>query len=660
MRINRFRSAGGMSGASAAMFRSTIAVSSSAITAELRREVMVALALPDLRFKRELPFGADVNCVFLDPSFERLAVCRGREPVEIHAVSDNRLLATLPVSTNLPAFRKDWSADGRFLAVKREYPDDDPHADWEVWDVVREKRVLLLRNVSGDAFSFHPWRPRLIAGSPTEVAIWNLEEGRKLDRFPLAGSPVLLSFSPDGKRFAAFSTRQGPDGSNRLSVHDATNPDAPELASHVFQDDVTTMAWHPDGRSLVVPDHGGAVRWVDAQTGEMTLLGRHKFEAVRAVFSPDGAYLFTGGWERDLICWDTRTKRRAFTASLNSYRIQFSGDGRHCAVKTESSVQLYDFERPAAHREFAEQLGVRVRRATISPDGRWLAASGDKRAGVWDLSGSGAGAIDNSAYDANFCFTPEGRELFGSRNDGTSACFRWRLTPATNAAAPPVLTRLALRTSEGLTTLSLVSNSIVMTSSEGSQILAPGASEPDGKRWVPTSPGINGVSPDGRWLGIRRHNESSLYVYTLPELKEVARLTNPISFADFRFSPRGDEVAIGSHHPENLLTFWNTTTWEQTGALTNVSRVLYASDARTLWLLEGWRKGGLYDARTLEPLLLLPMGRFPLALSPDGQRVAVSVDAQRLQLWDLTALRQQLRELGLDWSENRELTANPR
>ena len=39
----------------------------------------------------------------------------------------------------------------------------------------------------------------------------------------------------------------------------------------------------------------------------------------------------------------------------------------------------------------------------------------------------------------------------------------------------------------------------------------------------------------------------------------------------------------------------------------------------------------------------------PLALSPDGRHLAVSLDAQRLQVWDLAEVRRQLDELGLDW-----------
>jgi hypothetical protein len=40
----------------------------------------------------------------------------------------------------------------------------------------------------------------------------------------------------------------------------------------------------------------------------------------------------------------------------------------------------------------------------------------------------------------------------------------------------------------------------------------------------------------------------------------------------------------------------------------------------------------------------------PLALSQNGRYLAASLDARYLQVWDLTEVRQQLRELGLDWA----------
>jgi serine/threonine protein kinase len=271
-------------------------------TVELRREVFAALALPDLRFERELPAPSNFTFLELDPAFERLAIGRGNSPIELRAVSDSRLLATLPASTNLPAHSAEWSADGTFLAVKRDYASGGARADWEIWEVaplpvpppshqsLRDgeglgggaRRVLLLRAVPWGAVSFHPRLRRLMAGGARgRIAVWDLESGREAGGFQLAGEPVHLKFAPEGGRFAASY----PLGAGWiLSVHDATNG-AP-LASHAFTEYVRVCAWHPDGRWLAVADNGGAIHRMAADTGETRVVGRHRAEAVTTVFSP--------------------------------------------------------------------------------------------------------------------------------------------------------------------------------------------------------------------------------------------------------------------------------------------------------------------------------------------------------------------------------------
>jgi hypothetical protein len=47
--------------------------------------------------------------------------------------------------------------------------------------------------------------------------------------------------------------------------------------------------------------------------------------------------------------------------------------------------------------------------------------------------------------------------------------------------------------------------------------------------------------------------------------------------------------------------------------------------------------------------LPLAPGILPLAVSPDGGQVLVSIDARRLQLWDWHALVRELNDLGLSW-----------
>jgi serine/threonine protein kinase len=127
---------------------------------ELRREVFAALALPDLRFERPLPGGGDFTIMELDPKFEHIALGRSRGPVELHAVSDDRLVATLPASTNLVAHRAEWSRDGRFLAVKRDYDPTGSRGDLEVWQMPAARRVLRVRDMTWAALSFHPREPQ--------------------------------------------------------------------------------------------------------------------------------------------------------------------------------------------------------------------------------------------------------------------------------------------------------------------------------------------------------------------------------------------------------------------------------------------------------------------------------------------------------------------
>src|SRR5262249_4637473 len=106
------------------------------------------------------------------------------------------------------------------------------------------------------------------------------------------------------------------------------------------------------------------------------------------------------------------------------------------------------------------------------------------------------------------------------------------------------------------------------------------------------------------------------------------------------------------------VEFWSTKSWKRTRVAANFVGLPYVGavfqpDGRALWLAKNVRTARLYDLRTLGSRLSLPVVLLPLAPPPHGRYPAVSVDARRLQVWDLAQVRTQLRELRLDWTDAR-------
>jgi WD40 repeat protein/predicted Ser/Thr protein kinase len=624
---------------------------------ELRREALAAMALPDLRYEREVPIGPQYTVVQPDPFLQRYACC-GNGPLEIRSALDGRLLSTYPGPRGI-AFLAKWSSDGRFLAVRREPITPLLGASFEVWDTYNSRRVLLATNVSYRAPAFHPNLPHLFAAGPGgTVIIWNLEDGNMIARLDLeippkerftnltsfaSSMPQVLTLSPDGERIAV-----GYEGASSpvVSVHRAA--DGALLCSGNLTNEVGDLAWHPSGRWLAATDGAGLVYALDSETGQHRVLGRHKTAAATATFTPDGSYLFTGGWERELICWDWPTMERALQIPANSFFIQIHSDGSQCVLITKSSCQFHSLKWPTAVRILPGALRGTLRSAAFSGDGRWLAVTDLEHLELWDLTSQGPGVSVEEARDS-YLFFSGADELFASSPKGS---FRWRFESGGPKSAP-ALHKLDLPEIPEGAWLCPLSNTVFLTTYQGSTLVSlenPVApSVPPGRpHWVPTSHGLNGISPDGRWAAIFTPFDTELHVYRLPGLDAAATLTNQAEIRAFEFSPRGDELAVTSR---GHVEFWSTETWERTGELTNVLDLFYAPKSDGWWLTRDYRSGGLYDSHSGQPLLPLPTGSLPIAVSPDGRYLAASVDARHVEVWDLAEVRLRLRELGVDWQE---------
>jgi len=609
-------------------------------TAELRGAALAALALPDWRLERQWPITPDTTLIQFDPDFKRFALGHGDGAVEIRSASDQRLLATLSASTNLPAYFARWSPDGQFLAVKRDWPGPGSYtADLEVWQVAQQRRVFVVHAVKYDAVAFDPHRPRLMAALPDrDIAVWNMENGGELQRFKLRRIPAVLAISPDGGRFAA-GYDIGTDGTSAVTVHSAA--DGALRMSCPLKDTVGGINWSPDGKWVATADYSGAVQLLDTETGQPHLLGRHAVQAVQATFTPDGDYLLTAGWEREFIVWDMRRMERALTIGLNSYRAQLRSDGGECAIVTYTNVQLHAVERPVGCRDIAGDLGLRVLHAAFSIDAHWLAAEGTERLGVWDLTRRDLGVTVPEGANARLFFSRQG-DLFASEDHQKH---RWHVAPGAGPDSPPQLLPAPLSEPPGFSSVCAVSNLIVVTCQRGSYALDPSGETATEPHWTLTANGVTAGSPDGPWLGVFAPFSTVLHIYRPPGFQPVATLTNRANIGAVEFSPQGDELAVGT---PRALEIWSTSTWRRLRQLDYMG-LLYAPDMPALWLARDYRNAGLYDAKSLDLLLPLPVGMFPLAISRDGRFLAVSRDTQRLQLLDLAEIKSHFHELGLTW-----------
>jgi serine/threonine protein kinase/WD40 repeat protein len=611
-------------------------------SADLRREAFAALSQPDLRFERQMTTDPHGTVVELDPRFEQIALCRQDGPVEIRATADQRLIATLPASTNWGAVSAEWSHDSRFLAVNRV---TRVGLIVEIWDAANVRLISLLSGPSDIPVSFHPTQPRVLSvRSEDEVTIRDLESDLEVNHFKVGGAPIDLQFSDDGERFAVVYQAVG---GRTIDVHEAA---AGRVQSSLrFNPIVRTFAWHPRGRWIAVADSLGEVHLADTQTGETRALGRHKSQAVYAIFSPDGDYLFSGGAENELICWDLRSMQRAFTIGLQSSRLQFCRDGVRCAVVTRTEVHWHAFERSSTCREFDATALTRLYYGTFSPDGRWLVVTGRSQIGVWDWTrGTVLGLQSGTYFPPVPFFTTDNSKLFVYWADGI-AC--WDLIPGIGDGRPAQFEPCPVNKNKTrrLYSAFVCSNDVVLTGAGGVDFLAL-TNTAGTSRFFSTQTGFGCVSSDHRYVALRKPSWRMCWVFRASDMTLVQTIDGDSEVFNFAFTPRGNELAVATRAG---VDFYDSTAWNRTRSLPmrmdTYANVIFAPDGETVWISSDARSAALYRLRDLKILLPLPVDTLPLAISPDARYLAVSVESRRLQLWDLQEVMKQLRDLGLDW-----------
>ena len=225
--------------------------------------------------------------------------------------------------------------------------------------------------VTGVAFS--PDGKRLVSGSgDATVRLWSTETRRQLwasdtpqtrmqaprvrDVFGFESAPgpfhvlafrwvLAVACSPDGQTLASSGSSDG-----TVQLWDA------ESATHIrtlkgHTDTVRTLAFSPDGKTLVSGSKDDTLRVWEVNTGKMLRkLAGHSNDLKSVVFSRDGKMIASGSEDATIRLWDAETGR--FLPTLRGHfwgieAVAFSPDGKTLVSADSSTILFWDWKKLA-------------------------------------------------------------------------------------------------------------------------------------------------------------------------------------------------------------------------------------------------------------------------------------------------------------------------
>ena len=189
---------------------------------------------------------------------------------------------------------------------------------------------LLEANRHGDAFD-------VLTTIPPEQRQWEANylirqaEGTPLTLRGHRSDVASVAFSPDGRSIVSG------DFNGKIKVWDAeTGKEIRTLRVH--EGPVESVAFSPDGRRIVSGisccwnNKNNTVKVWDAETGqEIHTLRGHEASVNSVAFSPDGRRIVSGSEDKTIKVWDTTTGREMYTLAGHQYDVTcvaFSADGR--------------------------------------------------------------------------------------------------------------------------------------------------------------------------------------------------------------------------------------------------------------------------------------------------------------------------------------------
>jgi WD40 repeat protein/class 3 adenylate cyclase/tRNA A-37 threonylcarbamoyl transferase component Bud32 len=292
----------------------------------------------------------------VSPSGRIVAAGRPDGGVSLHDARTLRHLRDLPGNDEGPVWAVEFSPDGAAVAATGEKGQVELRA-------VTSGRLLRppLPGLGhpAQALGLSPDGGCLaVADLHGNLRLLDLKTGGVRQSPSLDGSPLHLSFSPDGKTLAVgLGERTELRDGRSLRVVARLQGNAARGGEGAW------VRFSPDGRLLAVGAFDGYTRLWDVATRRPAgaPLAGHEDAVLAAEFSPDGRLLATSAFDGTVILWDLRSRRSLGTlpGPLGATAARFSRDGRRLFVLRDTGQALRWEVTPDAWSQHACQVAGR-------------------------------------------------------------------------------------------------------------------------------------------------------------------------------------------------------------------------------------------------------------------------------------------------------------
>jgi WD40 repeat protein len=258
-----------------------------------------------------------------------------------------------------------------------------------LWDPPPERALgqTLLQSGQVIGLAFSPNGRVLLAGADDGTArLWDLAAGRPIGpALSHEGAVTAVAFGPDGKTFLTGCEDTLEHGVVRLWDLGSGRPRYPPLRTSR----VCCGALSPDGRTVLAGGPDGTIHGWDAATGKA--LGaplQDQPPVLSLAFGPDGRTLLTGSGGGARL-WDVDTRRtlREWPSPWGWTTATPFPDGRQGLLVAGGVAQVWDAATGRVIGPPAFQPGGGIDRVAFSPDGRGVLVSDrDRAAWLWDVA----------------------------------------------------------------------------------------------------------------------------------------------------------------------------------------------------------------------------------------------------------------------------------